>query len=81
MTKLDFLKKTVSVVVGLGVTKIVSGIISNNVVIDTNTQAVTVHSASFVIGMAAGDSLSDFTDAKIDEAAAWWDKNVTNRPK
>lgn len=69
MKKIEIAKKLVSFVVGAGVTKIVHDIISNNVEIEKTHQAVSVPIASVVIGMAAADATSKYTDAKIDEIA------------
>jgi hypothetical protein len=80
MTKIDFLKKAVSFIVGAGTTKIVHDVIANNVNIDNTAQKISVGSASLVIGAIASDVTSSYTDAKIDEAVIWWNNNVTNRP-
>lgn len=77
--KIKIAKQVVSTIVGIGVSKIVSGIIENNVDTTTVASKVTVASASGVIGWAAADYASDYTDNKIDEAVAWWRENVTNR--
>lgn len=79
MDKLAITKKIISTIVGIGTTKIVSGIIENNVDTDTTFQKVTVASASTALGYAVSEYTSEFTDSKIDELAAWWNKNVTNR--
>lgn len=81
MTKIELIKKTVSTIVGIGAGKIVSGIIENNVDTTTVTSKVTVAAASTVIGLAAADVTSAYTDKKIDEIVDWWDKNITNRPQ
>ena len=69
MTKLDIVKKAVSFVVGAGVSKIVHDIIANNVETEKIHHQVSVPVASVVIGMAAADATSSYTDAKIDEIA------------
>lgn len=70
MTKLELLKAVVSSIVGIGTTKIVKDIISNNVEIDTPVNQVTVVAGSVVIGAMAADATKEYTDAKIDEIAA-----------
>jgi hypothetical protein len=77
--KIKIAKQVVSTIVGIGVSKIVSGIIENNVDTTTIASKVTVASASGVLGWAAADATSDYTDRKIDEITAWWTENVTNR--
>lgn len=69
MNKLDIVKKAVSFVVGAGVSKIVHDIIANNVQPEKTHEKVSVPVASVVIGMAAADATSSYTDAKIDEIA------------
>lgn len=79
MKKIEIAKKIVSSIVGIGTGMIVKQIIENNV--DTNTVAskVAVGSAALVIGSAASDMTSEYTNAKIDELTDWWNKNITNR--
>jgi len=79
--KLKIAKRVVSTIVGVGTTKIVQGIIENNVDTDHITSKVTVGAASAAIGYAASEKTSSFTDAKIDELAAWWTENITKRSK
>lgn len=76
MTKIEFAKTAVSFVVGSGTSKIVVGIISNNVRADKVTDQVAITSAGVVIGMMAADATKKYTDAKIDEIVDWWKKNV-----
>lgn len=70
MTKLEMLKLAVSGVVGIGTTKIVHGIISSNVEVETTVDKVTVTSASFVVGSMAADATKSHTDKMIDDLAA-----------
>jgi hypothetical protein len=79
MTKLDLTKRIVSIVVGLGTTKIVNDIIENNTDAETTTDRVKVKAGSLVIGSMAADATSAYTDRKIDEMAAWWTTNVAPR--
>jgi hypothetical protein len=62
-------KQIVSWVVGAGVGTIVHRIIDNNVEPETRTQKVTVPVASLVIGYAAKDATTAYTNAKIDSIA------------
>jgi hypothetical protein len=78
MNKIAALKKTVTVVIGIGVSKIVNDIIANNVEIDKPHQQVTVPVASFAIGGAVAEASSKYTDSLIDDAVDIWHK-IKNR--
>lgn len=71
MFNLDALKSVVSLVVGVGTSKIVHTIIRNNVDPENVIDEVTVYAGSAVIGMMAADATKKYTDDKIDAAAAW----------
>lgn len=79
MNKIEITKKVVSLVVGLGTTKIVNDIVENNTNTERVTDKVAVKAGSVVIGSMVADKTSEYTDTKIDEMAAWWRENVTNR--
>lgn len=78
MNKIAALKKTVTIVIGVGVSKIVNDIIANNVEIEKAHQKVTVPVASFAIGGAVADASSKYTDTMIDEIVDAWQK-IKNR--
>jgi hypothetical protein len=77
MTRIDFVKQAVSIVVGLGTSRIVKQMIENNVETETIAQKVTVGSASVAIGFMAADVTSRYTDAQIDKFADWWKRTVS----
>lgn len=79
MKSVAIAKKIVTTIVGIGTTKIIKSMIENNVDTDTIYQKVTVGSASVAIGYAVSETTSEYTDRKIDEAVALWQKHVTNR--
>lgn len=79
MKKIEIAKKIVSMIVGIGTTKIVNGIIESNVNPVTTTSKVTVAAAGAAIGFAVSEYTSSYTDAKIDEAVTWWITHVINR--
>lgn len=79
MKSVAIAKKIVTSIVGFGTAKIIKDIIENNVETDTVYQKVTVGSASVAIGYAVSETTSEYTDRKIDEAVAFWQKHVTNR--
>lgn len=76
MDNITLAKTAVKLTVGFGTSKIFSSIVRNNVVINTPTEKVAVVAASFVIGQKAAEVLGEFTDAKIDAAAAWYEKRI-----
>lgn len=79
MKSIAIAKKIVTTIVGFGTAKIIKDMIENNVDTDTVYQKVTVGSASVAIGYAVSETTSEYTDRKIDEAVALWQKHVTNR--
>ena len=70
-SKIDIAKKAVSLVVSIGVTKIVSGIVQNNTSPDRVTDKVAIVTASFVLGTMAADASKKYTDTKVEEIADW----------
>jgi hypothetical protein len=79
MKTIAIAKKIVTTIVGIGTTKIIHDMIESNVDTDNVYQKVTVGSASVAIGYAVSETTSNYTDRKIDEAVALWQKHVTNR--
>jgi hypothetical protein len=79
MKSVAIAKKIVTTIVGIGTAKIIKDMIENNVETDTVIQKVTVGSASAAIGYSVSEITSEYTDRKIDEAVALWQKHVTNR--
>lgn len=76
MTKLEAAKTAAKIVVGFGTATIVKTIISNNVQTDDLPNKVAVAAGSFVLGSMVADLAARYTDAKIEEAAAWYNENV-----
>jgi len=76
MNKAVVVKKVVSTVVGFGTAKIVKGIIESNVDTESVASKVTVTAASTAIGYSLSEMTSEYTDRKIDEAIALWNKHV-----
>lgn len=71
MTRLEIVKTVASTIVGIGTSKIVYGIVANNVEIKNPVDQVTVFAGSFVAGSMAADATKKHTDKMIDDAAAW----------
>lgn len=72
MSKLAFVKLAADVVTGVGVSKIVHDIISNNVTIISNGDRIKVAVGSMVIGSMIAEAASSHVHAKIDKAAEFW---------
>lgn len=70
--KLDLTKKVASIIIGAGTTRIVTGIIKNNTAPDKIQDKIAIASAGLVLGAMASDATKKYTDAKIDELAAWY---------
>lgn len=79
LTGLDITKKAVGFVVGAGTTRIVVGIIENNTDPEKLHEKAAIITAGVVIGSMAKDATQKYTDAKIDEIAAWWKENISPR--
>ena len=63
-------KLATQVVAGMGVSKILSDIVRNNVVIATKTQAVTVKVGTFVLGSMLWDQSSNHIEKAANDVAA-----------
>ena len=70
MNKFEIAKKAVTIIVGVGTSKIAQTIISNNVQPETVIDKVTVGTGSIVIGMMASEATKKFTDTKMEEYAS-----------
>jgi heme O synthase-like polyprenyltransferase len=81
MTKTDLAKRVVTVIVALGTSRIISGIINNNAAPQTNIEQITVRAAGYVVGAMAADAMKKYTDAKIDEIVSWCEKEKTKKEK
>lgn len=78
MKKIEFVKKTVSLIVGIGTAKIVHEIIKNNVDTESVTSKVTVTAASTAIGGAVSELTQQYTDRQIDDIVDFFQK-IKNR--
>lgn len=74
MDKLEITKKAVSLVVGLGVSKIVKGFIENNTSAESVTDKVAIASAAVVIGSMSAAAVKNHADTMIDDAIAAYKK-------
>lgn len=71
---LPLIKLGAQLVAGLGVTKIVSGIVKNNVPIVTTAEKVMVNAGSFVLGSMLVQQSSKHVEETINEAVSWFEK-------
>lgn len=74
--KIAIAKLVINLAAGAGVSKVVNDIISNNTTVETTADAVKVWTGSIVIGSMAADAGSKHVNAKVDQVAAWWDRNT-----
>ena len=79
MTKTEIAKAVSTFVVGQTTASVVREIIKNNTDPKKVTDTVAVLVASYVIGAIAADSAKKWTDSKIDELIAKWQKFVAER--
>lgn len=79
MDSIVIAKKVTSLVVGVGVTKIVRAIIKNNVTPENVIDQVTITAAAMVLGGIVANVSQKYTDSKIDELVKFWNENL--RPK
>lgn len=75
MNKLEIAKKAATIVVGMGATKIVGDIIKNNADPRHVGDTITIAAGSFVLGSMVADATRIYTNAKIDQAATWYNEN------
>ena len=76
MTKTHIAKLIARTIVGVGTTMTTASIIRNNTAPQNVAEQAAIASSSVVIGMMAADATQEYTDAKIDEIAAWLQENV-----
>jgi hypothetical protein len=67
-------KLAAQIVAGLGVSKIVTDIIKNNVVVTTTLQKVTVGTGSFVLGSMLVDQSAKHIEETAETVASWFEK-------
>jgi hypothetical protein len=67
-------KLAINIVAGLGVSKVVNDIITNNTTIETTGDAIRVWAGSLVIGSMAAEAGSKHVNAKVDQLANWYEK-------
>jgi hypothetical protein len=76
MNKLEILKQAAGLVAGLGVSKIVAGIVANNVATETNYQKVVVFAGRTAIAAVISSVVQDHINTVVDDGAAWVNSNI-----
>jgi hypothetical protein len=71
MDKVQTVKLITKFIVGIGVTKIVSSIVDNNVQPRGSIDKVFIQGGSLAAGFMAADAVGHYTDEKIDELFSW----------
>lgn len=77
MNKTDIAKKVTALVVGIGVSKVVTNVIKNNTSPEKVPDQVAIAIAGYVLASMAADATKVYTDAKIQSLVEWWTENVT----
>jgi hypothetical protein len=70
-------KLAAQLVTGLGVSKIVAGIVKNNVAIVTTAEKVMVHAGSAVLGSMLVEQSSNHIERMTNEVVAWYEGRKT----
>ena len=79
MKYLEVTKSAVAFTAGLGISQILTGIVSTTTPTDTTYQKVTVTTGKVVLGYVIGDAIDQVLDRKTDELRAWWHENITTK--
>lgn len=72
MKKIDIAKRVTSIVVGIGTSAVVSGVIKTNVPVSNLPMKVAVLVTSAVIGSMASRATTKHSDEMIDEIVTQW---------
>jgi hypothetical protein len=76
---LKITKNVATIVVGLGTSRIVKGIIANNTVADKTVDKVAIYAATVVVSAMVAKATANHTEAEIDKAAAWFETHVASK--
>lgn len=74
MIKIDFTKRTVALIVGLGTKQIVTAIIRNHVDPDKVTDKIVIEAATWVLSGLVAQEAKHYTDEMIDNLVEQWTK-------
>ena len=73
-------KLAAQIVAGLGVSKIVSDIVKNNVLVLNNFHKITVNAGAFVLGSMLMDQSAKHISDTTDTVVAWFEKQKEDEP-
>lgn len=74
MTKIDFAKKAVALVIGVGTKQIVTSIIRDHVDPEKVTDRIAIEAATWVLSALVAREAKRYTDEMIDELLSQWQK-------
>jgi hypothetical protein len=77
--KFQIAKLVINVTAGMGVSKVVHDIITNNTTVESTADAAKVWAGSCVIGSMVADAASDHVNAKVDAVANWLEKRKAEK--
>jgi F0F1-type ATP synthase beta subunit len=72
MSKARIAKLAVKYAAGLGVSKVINDIISNNTTVDNTEDQIKVAVGSLVLGSIVMDHASEHVDAKLQKVSDWY---------
>jgi large-conductance mechanosensitive channel len=78
---LDIAKTAVSIVVGAGTNKIISAIVDNNTEPESVRDKVAIKAGTITVSAMVAAKTKEYTDAKIDEAAAFYNEHIAPKFK
>jgi hypothetical protein len=79
MNKLELAKNAVAFTAGMGISQILTGIVSSTTPTDTTYQKVTVHTGRVVLGLVIGEAVDRYLDRKVIDVRDWWQENITTK--
>lgn len=79
--KLILVKLAAQVCASVGVSKIFSDVIANNVTVQTPADVAKVWAGSIVLGSMVAEAASKHVNNRVDAAAAWYESRKDSTPK
>lgn len=79
MKYLEIAKGAVAFTTGLGISQILTGVVSSTTPTETTYQKVTVTTAKVVLGYAIGEVIDNMLDRKQADLTNWWHENITTK--
>ena len=79
MKYLEVTKSAVAFTAGLGISQILTGIVTTTTPTETTYQKVTVNTGKFVLGFVIGEAIDQVLDRKTAQLQSWWHENITTK--